>query len=171
MKTYRYSGHSRSDPATYRPDGELDEWLARDPIDIYAAGCRARALLDADAVAAMRRRDRRRGRPRPSRRRSRARSPSESDMFAHVYALLSGEDHEDHRETAEAGRDDRRDRDRRVARRRGRRRSARVRPLANVETDKAIVELPSPLAGTVVELLVAQGEEATTGDDICVIEQ
>ncbi|MER9770946.1 thiamine pyrophosphate-dependent dehydrogenase E1 component subunit alpha [Mesorhizobium sp. M0220] len=34
MKTYRYSGHSRSDPATYRPAGELDAWLKRDPIDI-----------------------------------------------------------------------------------------------------------------------------------------
>ena len=37
MKTYRYSGHSRSDPATYRPAGELDAWLARDPIDLFAA--------------------------------------------------------------------------------------------------------------------------------------
>ena len=35
MKTYRYSGHSRSDPATYRPDGELDAWLERDPIELY----------------------------------------------------------------------------------------------------------------------------------------
>ena len=35
MKTYRYSGHSRSDPATYRPAGELDEWKLRDPINIY----------------------------------------------------------------------------------------------------------------------------------------
>lgn len=43
--------------------------------------------------------------------------------------------------------------------------------LANVETDKAVVELPSPLAGTIAELLVPQGEEASTGDDICVIEQ
>lgn len=34
MKTYRYAGHSRSDQATYRPAGELDEWLARDPIEI-----------------------------------------------------------------------------------------------------------------------------------------
>jgi acetoin:2,6-dichlorophenolindophenol oxidoreductase subunit alpha len=32
MKTYRYSGHSRSDPAAYRPDGELEEWQERDPI-------------------------------------------------------------------------------------------------------------------------------------------
>lgn len=36
MKTYRYSGHSRSDAATYRPDGELDAWQARDPIELAA---------------------------------------------------------------------------------------------------------------------------------------
>jgi Pyruvate/2-oxoglutarate dehydrogenase complex, dehydrogenase (E1) component, eukaryotic type, alpha subunit len=40
MKTYRYSGHSRSDPATYRPDGELEHWQARDPIDLYASKLR-----------------------------------------------------------------------------------------------------------------------------------
>ena len=34
MKTYRYRGHSRSDPAKYRPDGELDAWKARDPIEL-----------------------------------------------------------------------------------------------------------------------------------------
>lgn len=37
MKTYRYSGHSRSDSADYRPDGELEAWLERDPIDLAAA--------------------------------------------------------------------------------------------------------------------------------------
>lgn len=36
VKTYRYCGHSRSDLATYRPDGELDEWLTRDPISLMA---------------------------------------------------------------------------------------------------------------------------------------
>lgn len=35
-KTYRYRGHSRTDPAIYRPAGELDAWLARDPINILA---------------------------------------------------------------------------------------------------------------------------------------
>jgi pyruvate dehydrogenase E1 component alpha subunit len=35
-KTYRYSGHSRADPAKYRPAGELDHWRQeRDPIRIY----------------------------------------------------------------------------------------------------------------------------------------
>jgi pyruvate dehydrogenase E1 component alpha subunit len=33
--TYRHSGHSRADPAKYRPEGELDRWLERDPIKIY----------------------------------------------------------------------------------------------------------------------------------------
>jgi TPP-dependent pyruvate/acetoin dehydrogenase alpha subunit len=33
--TYRHSGHSRADPAKYRPDGELERWLKRDPIVIY----------------------------------------------------------------------------------------------------------------------------------------
>jgi TPP-dependent pyruvate/acetoin dehydrogenase alpha subunit len=30
--TYRYVGHSRSDPGAYRPAGELDAWKERDPI-------------------------------------------------------------------------------------------------------------------------------------------
>jgi TPP-dependent pyruvate/acetoin dehydrogenase alpha subunit len=34
MKTYRYSGHSRSDTAPYRDPDEFEAWLDRDPIDI-----------------------------------------------------------------------------------------------------------------------------------------
>jgi pyruvate dehydrogenase E1 component alpha subunit len=35
-RTYRYSGHSRADPAKYRPAGELDFWRGeRDPVRIY----------------------------------------------------------------------------------------------------------------------------------------
>jgi TPP-dependent pyruvate/acetoin dehydrogenase alpha subunit len=33
-QTYRHYGHSKSDPATYRPKDELESWLARDPIDL-----------------------------------------------------------------------------------------------------------------------------------------
>jgi pyruvate dehydrogenase E1 component alpha subunit len=33
--TYRYSGHSRADPAKYRPPGELERWKLRDPLKLY----------------------------------------------------------------------------------------------------------------------------------------
>jgi TPP-dependent pyruvate/acetoin dehydrogenase alpha subunit len=45
MKTYRYRGHSRSDPAKYRPDGELDAWKARDPIEILATKLIADSII------------------------------------------------------------------------------------------------------------------------------
>jgi len=47
-KTYRHFGHSRTDPASYRPDEEVKQWLSRDPLDI------ARARLDDLGVPAER---------------------------------------------------------------------------------------------------------------------
>jgi TPP-dependent pyruvate/acetoin dehydrogenase alpha subunit len=41
-RTYRHYGHSKSDPAPYRPKEEVEEWLARDPLKI----ARARLLED-----------------------------------------------------------------------------------------------------------------------------
>ena len=46
--TYRFVGHSRSDPGAYRPDGELDEWKLRDPIVVL------RRQLEAEGVEASR---------------------------------------------------------------------------------------------------------------------
>jgi TPP-dependent pyruvate/acetoin dehydrogenase alpha subunit len=37
FKTYRYRGHSRTDTGPYRPEGELESWMQRDPIDILKA--------------------------------------------------------------------------------------------------------------------------------------
>ncbi len=45
-KTYRYAGHSRSDKATYRPAGELDAWLERDPITLFGHKLVAEGLVD-----------------------------------------------------------------------------------------------------------------------------
>src|SRR5690606_37800586 len=33
-RTYRHYGHSRTDPARYRPEEEVREWLARDPLTV-----------------------------------------------------------------------------------------------------------------------------------------
>jgi TPP-dependent pyruvate/acetoin dehydrogenase alpha subunit len=41
-RTYRHYGHSKSDPAPYRPKEEVEEWLARDPLKL----ARARLLDD-----------------------------------------------------------------------------------------------------------------------------
>ena len=48
--TYRYSGHSRADPAKYRPEGELDRWKERDPIKIYRERLKQFGIGD-DAIA------------------------------------------------------------------------------------------------------------------------
>lgn len=56
--TYRHGGHSRADPGTYRPQREVEDWLARDPVPAVphqAARCRDRRVET--------RRDRGRGRP------------------------------------------------------------------------------------------------------------
>lgn len=37
-KTYRFAGHSRSDPAAYRPEGELERWRERDPLTLARGG-------------------------------------------------------------------------------------------------------------------------------------
>jgi TPP-dependent pyruvate/acetoin dehydrogenase alpha subunit len=44
--TYRFVGHSRSDPGAYRPDGEFEQWKARDPIVVL------RTQLESEGVDA-----------------------------------------------------------------------------------------------------------------------
>jgi TPP-dependent pyruvate/acetoin dehydrogenase alpha subunit len=39
-RTYRFVGHSRSDPGRYRPEGELDSWRERDPLTLAQAWLR-----------------------------------------------------------------------------------------------------------------------------------
>jgi pyruvate/2-oxoglutarate dehydrogenase complex dihydrolipoamide acyltransferase (E2) component len=42
--------------------------------------------------------------------------------------------------------------------------------LMSVETDKAVVSVPAAVSGTVVELLVAEDDEVTTGQPIVVVD-
>ncbi len=49
--TYRQQGHSRSDPATYRPPGELEAWLEKDPIKRLENAVVLDRLADRDALA------------------------------------------------------------------------------------------------------------------------
>ena len=49
-RTYRFVGHSRSDPGKYRPEGELDRWRERDPLAVAAAILRERLGVSADEI-------------------------------------------------------------------------------------------------------------------------
>ena len=51
-RTYRHSGHSRADPAKYRPEGELEKWKERDPIKIYRERLKQFGIGD-DRIAAI----------------------------------------------------------------------------------------------------------------------
>ncbi len=48
--TYRHGGHSRADPGKYRPDEEVAEWLAKDPIPMYHARLLAEGATEAQLV-------------------------------------------------------------------------------------------------------------------------
>ena len=55
-RTYRHFGHSRADPAAYRPAEEVERWLGHDPLHVArgrltALGVRAGTVAEADERA------------------------------------------------------------------------------------------------------------------------
>jgi acetoin:2,6-dichlorophenolindophenol oxidoreductase subunit alpha len=50
MKTYRFKGHSRDDACGYRPPGELERWMERDPITVLGARLIQEGLLTSDSA-------------------------------------------------------------------------------------------------------------------------
>jgi len=52
--TYRFVGHSRSDPGKYRPEGELERWKERDPLLVAETRLRSEYGLDEEGLAALR---------------------------------------------------------------------------------------------------------------------
>ena len=53
-KTYRFAGHSRADKALYRPEGELDQWMKRDPIKVTEEDLLGRGILNLSKIEQMR---------------------------------------------------------------------------------------------------------------------
>ena len=53
-KTYRHRGHSRADPAKYRPSEEVRFWLAHDPLSIAGDRLRTRGTLTDEEDARLR---------------------------------------------------------------------------------------------------------------------
>ncbi len=53
MKTYRYRGHSMSDPAKYRTKEELEGYKKQDPIELVLTTCKENGWIDDKGVEAM----------------------------------------------------------------------------------------------------------------------
>jgi pyruvate dehydrogenase E1 component alpha subunit len=51
-KTYRHFGHSRTDPGSYRPAAEVEQWLLRDPLELARARLKASGVPDESIAAA-----------------------------------------------------------------------------------------------------------------------
>jgi TPP-dependent pyruvate/acetoin dehydrogenase alpha subunit len=51
-KTYRHYGHSKSDPAPYRTQGEVEEWLERDPLGLARTRLLREAVTEEEITAA-----------------------------------------------------------------------------------------------------------------------
>ena len=53
LETYRFAGHSRSDPGHYRTPEEVAVWKARDPIALFEARLLGEGILDPGTIAAI----------------------------------------------------------------------------------------------------------------------
>ena len=51
-QTYRHYGHSRADPAKYRPSDEVAHWLQRDPLDVAKSRLTELGVTDAEIADA-----------------------------------------------------------------------------------------------------------------------
>jgi acetoin:2,6-dichlorophenolindophenol oxidoreductase subunit alpha len=49
-QTYRHHGHSKADPAKYRPPEEVERWLARDPLNVARERLRQLGVSDDDVA-------------------------------------------------------------------------------------------------------------------------
>ncbi len=87
--TYRYYGHSRSDPTSYRTKEEEQSWKARDPLQMYTARLEARGMVTQEELENMDRRiddmlDR------AVQFADRSEYPAKSEIFTDIYALQEG---------------------------------------------------------------------------------
>ncbi|MEA2174055.1 MAG: pyruvate dehydrogenase component alpha subunit, partial [Blastocatellia bacterium] len=58
VRTYRFMGHSMSDPGNYRTRAEIEKYQERDPIKLFTASLKEKGVLDEDALAGIEKRAR-----------------------------------------------------------------------------------------------------------------
>jgi pyruvate dehydrogenase E1 component alpha subunit len=85
VRTYRFMGHSMSDPGHYRTRAEIEQYQERDPIKVFGASLREKGLLDDAGLKEIE------GRVREEVERSvkfadSSPEPAPEELFTHIYA-------------------------------------------------------------------------------------
>src|SRR6266478_2668090 len=84
-RTYRYMGHSMSDPGKYRTRAEIEKYQERDPIKTYTAALKANGILSDENVAEIEAQVKEEV-DRSVRFAEESPEPGPSELYTHVYA-------------------------------------------------------------------------------------
>ncbi len=85
VRTYRFMGHSMSDPGNYRTRAEIEKYQERDPIKVFSDSLREKGVLDDQALAEMEKRVREEV-ERSLKFAESSPEPAPEELFTHIYA-------------------------------------------------------------------------------------
>ena len=85
IRTYRFMGHSMSDPGNYRTRAEIEKYQERDPIKLFTASLKEKELLDDNGLADIEKRVREEV-ERSARFADESPEPDQKELYTDVYA-------------------------------------------------------------------------------------
>ncbi|HEX8706895.1 MAG TPA: pyruvate dehydrogenase (acetyl-transferring) E1 component subunit alpha [Pyrinomonadaceae bacterium] len=85
VRTYRFMGHSMSDPGNYRTRAEIEKYQERDPLKLFTASLREKGLLDDKGLEAIEARVREEV-ERSVRFADESPEPAPEELYTHIYA-------------------------------------------------------------------------------------
>ncbi|HEY0079536.1 MAG TPA: pyruvate dehydrogenase (acetyl-transferring) E1 component subunit alpha [Pyrinomonadaceae bacterium] len=85
VRTYRFMGHSMSDPGNYRTRAEIEKYQERDPIKVFTASLKEQGIIDDAAIADIEGRVRQEV-EQSARFADSSPEPAPQELYTHVYA-------------------------------------------------------------------------------------
>jgi pyruvate dehydrogenase E1 component alpha subunit len=85
VRTYRFMGHSMSDPGNYRTRAEIEKYQERDPIKLFTASLKEKGVLDDESLAEIEKRVREEV-EHALRFAEESPEPAPEELYTHVYA-------------------------------------------------------------------------------------
>src|SRR3712207_6822175 len=89
IRTYRFMGHSMSDPGHYRTRAEIEQYQERDPIKVFGASLREKGVLDDAGLKGIEDRVREEV-ERSVKFADQSPEPAPEELFTHIYATEIG---------------------------------------------------------------------------------